>query len=259
MARGPFPGMDPYLEPHWLDVHTALVGETRRFLNRTLPRGLVARGEERVAVESNDELARRIGQDVRVFSPSTADPDGPKGGVVIEAPYKLVVEYDPIIERSVRIIDQHGQLVTVIEFVSPTNKRQPGLDAFRERRWELLQAGVHVAEVDLVRSGNWRQLMRPEVCPPEAVSTYRVTIRTAGARPAGYLFPVSLRAPLPSVPVPLRPGDEPVPLPLQTLLDAVYEDGRYGDTINYADPPDPPLDPEDAAWADALVKTAGKR
>jgi hypothetical protein len=42
------------LETHWLDVHTSLIAEARRALNRTLPSELVARAEERVAVESDD-------------------------------------------------------------------------------------------------------------------------------------------------------------------------------------------------------------
>src|SRR5688572_15831325 len=108
MMKSPFPGMDPYLEPHWWDVHTSLITEARRQLNRSLPPGLVARVEERVAVESDDALDRRIGPDVRVFSPSTADPSEGKGGIAIEAPFKLVVEYDPLIERFIRIIDQGG-------------------------------------------------------------------------------------------------------------------------------------------------------
>jgi hypothetical protein len=158
---------------------------------------------------------------------------------VIEAPYKLVVELDPIIERYIRILDPNGQLITVVEFISPTNKRQPGLDTYREKRATLLSGGVHVVEIDLVRAGNWRALMRPESCPPEAVSIYRVTIRIAGSHPSGYLFPVSLRDTLPAIPIPLRSSDIPVRLPLQTLLNAVYSDGRYDQTIDYAQPLDP--------------------
>ena len=252
----PFPGMDPYLEPHWLDVHTALVAEARRDLNRSLPKGLVARVEERVAIESDEEVFRRIGPDVRVFSPSMADPSEGAGGTAIEAPFKLVVQLDPIIERYIRILDDAGQLITVLEFISPTNKRQPGLDDYREKRASLLSAGVHVVEVDLVRAGNWRALMRPEVSPPEAASPYRVTIRTTGPRPGGYLFPISLREPLPEIPIPLRPSDRPVRLTLQPLLASVYDDGRYRETIDYRHPPDPPLEPEDAVCADALVRTS---
>src|SRR5579872_2914323 len=101
----PFPGMDPYLEPHWLDVQGALVGETRRALNRLLPAGLVARMEERIAIESDEDVFRRVGPDVRVFSPSTADPSEGATGAVIEAPYKLVIDLDPIVERFIRILD----------------------------------------------------------------------------------------------------------------------------------------------------------
>src|SRR5438270_9378456 len=110
----PCPGMDPYLEPHWLDVHTALVGETRRVLNRVLPAGLVARAEERLAIESDEQVFRQIGREMS--SHSTAP----------------VVELDPIIERYIRIIDDDGQLVSVVEFISPTNKRQPSLDDYRQ-------------------------------------------------------------------------------------------------------------------------------
>jgi hypothetical protein len=253
--KSPFPGMDPYLERHWLDVHTALIGELRRALNRALPADLVARAEERVAIESDEDVTRRIGPDVRVFSPSTADPaEGADGGVVIEAPYKLVVELEPVLERFIRIVDDGGELVTVIDVLSPTNKRPPGLDAYREKRAGLLAAGVHVVEIDLVRAGDWRAVMRPEISPAEARSAYRVTVRTSGARPGGYLFPAGIRRALPEIPIPLRAADAPLRLPLQPLLDAVYEDGRYDRTIDYARPLDPPLEPDDATWAAELLR-----
>ena len=251
--------MDPYLEPHWLDVHTAFISEARRFLNRSLPAGLVARAEERVAVESDDDYTARIGPDVRVFAPSTADPAEGKSGFVIDAPYKLVVELDSLIERFIRIIDESGTLISVIEFLSPTNKRPPGLDDFREKRTNLLAAHVHVVEIDLVRAGDWRSLMRPEHCPPDAISTYRAVVRTATPRQSGYLFPIGLRQPLPEIPVPLRTTDTPVHMPLQTLFDAVYQDGRYDQTIDYARPIEPPLHADDATWVDQLLRSARRR
>jgi hypothetical protein len=78
---GPFPGMDPYLEAHWLAVHQVLVTDTWRLLNRELPQGLAACVEERVSVESgNDDRLRvgRFGPDVRVFDTGRqADDLGP--------------------------------------------------------------------------------------------------------------------------------------------------------------------------------------
>lgn len=244
--------MDPYLEPHWLDVHSSLVVGARDELNQHLPQDLVARSEERVAVESDDG-DRHIGPDVRVFSPSTAAPEEAHGGILLEAPFKLVVQDDPVIERFIRISDAAGQLVTVLEFISPTNKRPPGLDAYRQKRSELLDSNVHVVEVDLVRSGDWRALMRPERCPANAVSLYRVTIRTSGRPRNGYLFPIRLTESLPEIPIPLRPADPPVKLKLQPLLDRVYENGRYARTLDYHRALDPPLDGEDATSAEVIL------
>ena len=213
--------------------------------------------EERVAIESGDERFRNIGPDVRVFHPSGADPSGTDGGVAIEAPYKLVIDVDPVVERYIRILDPGGTLITVIEFLSPANKRAPGLEDYRSKRADLLAAGVHVVEIDLVRAGNWRAVMLPERCPPEADSTYRAVVRTAGRKPAGYLFPISLRDTLPNVPIPLRFGERTANLPLQKLLDEAYEGGRYDRALDYSCEPEPSLG-EDASWAHDLLTAGGK-
>jgi hypothetical protein len=124
--------MDPYLEPHWLDVHTKLVAYAADALNRVLPATLVARTEERVAIESEWEGSRAIGPDVRVFSPASADPRTSKSGAAVDAPFKLVVEVDPVIERFIRILDDSGRLVTVIEFSRWGKQDGPvGLPRFR--------------------------------------------------------------------------------------------------------------------------------
>jgi hypothetical protein len=71
--------------------------------------------------------------------------------------------------------------------------------------------------------------------------------------------PIPLRRPLPSIPIPLREQDQEVRLELQPLIDQAYRKGRYGDTIDYREPPDPPLEDDDAVWADTLLKEIGKR
>jgi hypothetical protein len=240
--------MDPYLENHWLDVHTKLVAYAADELNRVLPESLVARTEERVAVESDWGGQRVMGPDVRVFSPPRRD-TGNEGGQVIDAPFKLVLELDPITERFVRILDRGGRLITVIEFISPTNKTS-GLEDYREKRRELLSAGVNLVEIDLTRQGSWRALMRPHFCPTEGIAEYRTTIRTAPG--TAYLFPMPLRSRLPDIPIPLRSGDPPTSLPLQQLIDQVHQNGRYSATIDYTEPCDPPLTGDDVKWAQEL-------
>src|SRR5829696_9182504 len=104
----PFPGMDPYLEPHWLDVHSKLAAYAADELNRVLPQSLVARVEERVAIETDWDAARLVGPDVRVFSPASAAAGASAPGAaaaVADAPFKLLVDLEPVIQRFVRIID----------------------------------------------------------------------------------------------------------------------------------------------------------
>jgi hypothetical protein len=248
--HSPFPGMDPYLEPHWLDVHGALIAEARRVLNRLLPAGYVARMEERIAVEADDAPQMRVGPDVSVYKPSTGPWDKPTGGaIVIDAPCRMVVDLQPAIERFIRILRQDGQLITVVEFISPANKRMPGLDAFQSKPQELLEAGVHVVEIDLVRAGNWQALFRPHVCAREAQSLYRVTVRTASTPAEAYLYPIRLQDSLPQIQIPLRASDAKLMLALQPLIETIYIDGRYGMTLDYTQPLDPPLSIEDQNFA----------
>ena len=62
----PFPGMDPYLEKHWGDVHTRLITYASDHLQKVLPRDLRARVEERLVVTGIGR-PRPIFPDVRVF------------------------------------------------------------------------------------------------------------------------------------------------------------------------------------------------
>ena len=257
----PFPGMDPYLERHWSAVHAHLVPAAMLALNALLPEDLIARCEERLSVGAQDfgvELEQRVVPDVRVFEPGM--PDAPGGATTLTAPFQLVVDLDPVTERFIRIIrPADEQLVTVVEFVSPANKSPAGIEQAMEKRSALLSAGVHVVEIDLVRRGNWRKLLAPHLCPPEAVTAYRYTVRLGGHREAAYLYPVALREPLRPAEVPLRPTDPKVTLDLRQLIADVYRGGRYGRTLNYREDPDPPLAPDDAVWADALLRSAGLR
>ena len=63
----PFPGMDPYLEAHWRDVHTTLVVYIRDALQDALPPQLRARVEERVVLEGDEGLGDPLYPDIRVI------------------------------------------------------------------------------------------------------------------------------------------------------------------------------------------------
>lgn len=249
--------MDPYLEPHWPGLHTHLVSLATGDLNRILPEDLVAQAEERLAIESSDALTRAVAADVAVYQPGA--PGFAEGGLAISAPYKLVVDVEPMTERFIQILRaSDGGLITVIEFISPANKTGRELEHYLGKREELLSAGVHVVEIDLVRRGNWRGLLCPHLCPPEAVAPYRATIRVGDRRNA-YLHPIFLRVPLPGISIPLRRGDAEVKLELQSILEQAYQIGGYARIIDYAEPPAPPLEEEDAAWVEKMLKGTVRR
>jgi hypothetical protein len=257
----PFPGMDPYLEPHWLDVHSRLVTYAADSLNSKLPQDLVASTEERVAVEGNDEN-RVFAPDVRVFEPP-ADwrvlPEESAEGGAVSLPYRLIAQVEPVIERFIKIIDPGSErLITVIEFVSPTNKRGQGLVAFRDKRDEIVDSGVNFVEIDLVRAGDWHALLRPHITRKHT-SLYRATVRSPRDIGAVYLQPIRLQDKLPEIHIPLRQDDPKLMLELQPLIDGAYDNGRYARRIDYRREPEPPLDSADAAWADELLRAAKRR
>jgi hypothetical protein len=262
-AASPFPGMDPYLERHWRDVHADLVTQSRSQLNRVLPGDLVARVEERVVIDSVDyQTTRAIYPDARVFADPKAVPSVSTGqsGTAVMEPIILEQESEEHVETYVTILDgEGGELITVVEFLSPTNKL-PGLgrDQYRQKRSELLAARVNFVEVDLVRQGPWRELLVPLVAPLRTETAYRAIVRRAHPRLQVELYPLSIRSPLPGIPVPLREGEEDVALDLQGLLEHAYREGRY-DHTDYNQSCHPALDADDAYWADELLRKAGRR
>jgi hypothetical protein len=63
------------------------------------------------------------------------------------------------------------------------------------------------------------------------------------------VYPRRLCERLPRIPVPLVQPDPDVPLDIQAALGQVYEDGSYMLRVRYDEPCEPPLAPEDQAWA----------
>lgn len=94
-VRSPFPGMDPYLESRWPDVHVKLIGFMGEAIQPLLPKDLRARGEERLLLESEDEDAdaREYRSDVAVVeTPASVRPTGSQAALA-------VATVDPVIIR----------------------------------------------------------------------------------------------------------------------------------------------------------------
>lgn len=261
--KSPFPGMDPYLEKHWRDVHSSLIIYARDQLQEQLPTALFARVEERVFVESEDLARHPRYPDLRVVEYSRA-PGGasPSGGTALAEPVILEVEQEPISETYIEIVEvgEGHRVVTAIEMLSATNKLPgPGQKLYLNKQQEYLHGRVNLVEIDLLRSGERVLSYSVDMIPPQWRTTYQVVVRRASQPTKAEVYPVPLQERLPSIRIPLRETDEDVRLDLQALIDRAYANSRYAYSLDYRRDPEPPLAGDEAVWTDALLRQAGKR
>ncbi len=271
--KSPFPGMDPYLEARWGDVHTSLVTYARDQLQRQMPPQLRVRVEEHVTVHLGDSgigstpPTRGRFPDVRVIenptgTATTSSPAPPAEAIAVATPLLVPLQVEEQTQRSVQIIDTQtgNSVVTVLEFLSPANKSDPRTrTAYQEKQQELWQAGVNLVEIDLLRSGPYVLAAPAHLVPLPYLAPYRVCILRSSRPGHAEMFRVSLRERLPVLPIPLRAGDPDARLDLQELIDKAYENAGYDLELDYRVDPFPPLQGDDAAWADALLREKGRR
>jgi hypothetical protein len=254
--------MDPYLEDHWGDVHTSLVTYARDQLRGQMPPGLRVRVEEHIAVQDENGAARGYYPDVRVYERPAASATAPAfTSVAVGEPLVVPMETEPAVERSLQIIDAEsgGRIVTAIEFLSPANKvGEAGRHAYRQEQRDLIEGGVNLVEIDLLREGRY-VIAAPEANVPATHRVpYRVCVVRATCPSRAEVYRTPLQEPLPTIRIPLRAADPDAALNLQTLIEQAYENGGYDD-IDYRSDPDPPLAPGEAAWADGVLREKGLR
>ncbi len=274
----PFPGMDPYLEAPGLfpEVHNRLAAEISATLNRTLPPHYYAwmqMRHELGILEGDDEPRGPIIPDVVV----ARQPKGKRGprAAVAEPSRRAIARGvalgwgDDLIRQywiEIRDPKRDHKLITVIEILSPSNKRPgPDRDAYEAKQREVLASDASLVEIDLLRQGR-----RIVPTPRLAARLDRIVPRPGyvilvnrswdrGPEGLGYsAYPVGLRDALPCLPIPLRAGEPEWPLDLQAVFTQVYDTGAYPrGAVDYTSPPTPPLAKADAAWAAALLRESG--
>jgi hypothetical protein len=262
--KSPFPGMDPYLELYWRDVHQRLATYACDQLQTKLPGDLIARMEEQVYVEPHDERAegRILYPDVRV---TEHEGRGGEGGIavaeeVIADPLIIYVP-EPAAEAYIEIREAgpRQRLITVIEILSPSNKSTPrGRKKYLQKQEELEESDVNLVEIDLLRRGSWMMAVPRWKVPAARRAEYGACVRRGSDACRFEFYPLPLRQKLPSIGIPLRVRDKDVPLNLQSLLDQCYANGRY-DSIDYKVDLKPPFNAADAAWVNDVLKSAGHR
>jgi hypothetical protein len=252
----PFPGMNPYLEQDdaWHDFHERLMPAlAEALLPQVRPRYIVKLDEHMFIHELPADERRIAGRsDVSIASTERTSTAG--ATAVVDAPAICRIPPSVDVERIafIEIRDRSDrQLVTVIEVLSPSNKRPgPDREQYLARRRQLLAGNVHLVELDLLRGGPRLPLEDLPDCD------YYALVSRVETRPRAGLWPLHLRDALPTIPVPLRPPDGDAHIDLQYVLHRVYDAAGYEDYI-YTGAPQPPLHPDGAAWARSIAGGAG--
>ncbi len=253
--------MDPWLELRWRDVHASVIIYIRNQLQPQLPDSLVARAEEEILVDAADLPPRSVRPDVTV----SEEPSGAAtGGVAILAPPMpvakpfLVRTTEAEVNQRVEIVDLGSgeRVVTAIEVLSPANKL-PGKarEAYRAKQRDFIAGGINLVEIDLVRQGQWVFSVDEASVPLPLRAPYMACVFRMTQPELRAFYSLPLRQPLPTIAIPLRPGDREAAVDLQAAVSRAYEDGRY-DRTDYRRPLNPPLPPDDAAWAADLLRSA---
>jgi hypothetical protein len=195
-----------------------------------LPEGYFAMVEQRVGGPIPDVLA------IELPPPSTQTPGG-TGSLLAEiAPPKtrFVVRTEPTIyarrARRITVRDELGEVVAVIEIVSPGNKDTPNsIQSFSRKMAEFLLHGVNLVVVDLfppsdrdpqgIHKAIWDAVHEQ---PFELPADKRLTAAGYSAETlTGFIEPFAVGDALPEVPLFLR-GERYVSCPLESSYQATW-------------------------------------
>jgi len=248
--------MDPFLEfQEWEDFHYSFNATVRDALSSRLAPRYLVRANKRVYVESpGDPDPLFLRPAVRVLCKEET-----AGGTAVAAePATSLEPFQrelPIPEERREVyllirLQETKEVVTVLETLSPANKRRGG-DGRREylkKREEVLQSHSHLVELDVLRGGARLPMMSP--LPP---GDYYAIASRRRRRPLAGVYAWTVRDRLPTISVPLKQGDPDVPLDLQEVFTTVYDRARYDLSLNYRADLQPPPRDDDVEWIRGLL------
>jgi len=242
--------MNPYLEQDeiWRDFHNAFNTHLRDQIVQNLGNDYVVRLEQRLLLhERSAEERRFIGiTDVGVVEVERRN----RAGLLATLPAPVQLQLPAVeVEKHhfIEIRDKSNRrVITVIELLSRSNKKGADFEDYQTKRHQLLKSSCHFVEIDLLRAGK-----RP--VPPELPKCdYYYFVSRSEDRPTIGVWPIGLRDPLPKLPIPLADPDPALWIDLKRVLDRTYDAAGYANYI-YQGKPDPPLNADDASWAEQVL------
>jgi len=238
----PFPGMDPYLEGYrFHDFHNQLVAVSKRLLVPQIVPKYIPSIESYTVVDSDEGGIDIMYPDLGVFindADKLEEPTAVYETKSLFTPPTIKVSFHDLLGLRIPYLEirdnSENKLITVIEVLSPINKRKSGVEAYKKKCGRLRAAGVHLLEIDLLRRGD-----RPFNFAKVEKRHYMVRLLRGDSKETE-IWAMDVKDPLPVVPVPLKPEDPDAVLDLGKAFNMVYSESMYDQLINYSETPPPP-------------------
>jgi len=165
--------------------------------------------------------------------------------VLIPVPQKIYETY-------LEIVNASGDVVTVVEALSPKKKRPGrGRMLYERQRETIFGSPIHFVEIDLLRG--WEPA---SVYGPDEAGDYRILVSHSEQRPRAQLYTWEVAEPIPQIMLPLS-GYEETPLCLKAVLDRACD--RTDLLVNYQQDPLPPLRQQENVWLEHFLQQVGMR
>jgi hypothetical protein len=256
--------MDPYLEHPAIfpGLHDRFIAYLSELLQARLPEPYYAEIGDRVWVDMSD---RTIGPDVNVLEREDVarEADATASRTVAtqvgSQPVVVTVPHDEFREPYVEIhaAGERERVVTTIEVLSLSNKTPGarGRDLYLRKQREILASQVHLVEIDLLRDGQHTTAVPLQRAQPKTGPfDFHVCIHRFDNLEDYFVYPIRLEDRLPEIAIPLLPGDDDVPLDVQSVFNRCYDAGPYRRRVDYAQTePVPPLDSQRRQWVRQLL------
>ena len=256
----PFPGMDPYLEhgASWPDLHQRLIAYSSEILQPQLRPKYVARIDERIELKP---FGKELIPDVMVVKP-------PRQLSETQVAYDSQAADEPLTIRFldderrvpyIRVVNvASGEVVTLIEVLSPAKKIGRGRDQYFEKQDGILDTPVNLVEIDLLSRPTATYARCFELNSPHDWR-YNICISRPQRRTSVEVYAIPLRDRLPRCKIPLLPEDDDAVVDLNAVLARCYEVGGYDLLLDYSKPPPVSLTKAEEEWLEALLLEKGLR
>ena len=143
-----------------------------------------------------------------------------------------------------------GEVITVIELLSPKNKRQgEGRKAYQTKRLQILGSSTNLVEIDLLRAGESMPILDNDI-----KSDYRILVSRSQLRPRAELYPFNLLEAIPAFFLPLQKGDIEPLVNLQNVIQDLFDRAGLDLAIDYNSEAVPPIQEPDLNWVNDLLK-----